>query len=379
MQNRNRLKLNALTMRDNQKFGDFISTYLRIFEGTNDLDSKEAAIKMTAALNAPIATVDRSVSNKETVRACTLPCTHFQYLTCAWPPSDITAVKVPLLTTWVLWNTVQTLVYQAISHSVVPPPSFVESSSMPHQIIHSINKVSFTSNVQATGIVSLGPRKFKSIALQDLGSSLNVMDPAIAEALHLKRSSLNVPIEAEFANLQTALLTESVETTMRIGSYVTSIQFVICPIGHQIILGCPWFESIEVLKLTLSKQVFQFRQSNGPTISFPTLSPSSLIRERIKMGQQLDTMTRQAKQKSQQITKTRPIATITAKELEGIRKACKIYRIDIKEVTGEPTASLGKDATTITPGVLSLFPQIIQDLLRKYADRFEPPKIFELN
>jgi hypothetical protein len=36
MQNRNRLKLNALTMRDNQKLGDFISMYLRIFEGTND-------------------------------------------------------------------------------------------------------------------------------------------------------------------------------------------------------------------------------------------------------------------------------------------------------------------------------------------------------
>ena len=56
-----------------------------------------------------------------------------------------------------------------------------------------------------------------------------------------------------------------------------------------------------------------------------------------------------------------------------LRLIRKIYRIDIKEVTGEPTASLGKDATTRTPGVLSLFPQTIQDLLRKYADRFEPP------
>ena len=138
------------------------------------------------------------MSNKETVRACTLPCTHFQYLTCAWPPTNTTTVKVPLLTTWAyaLWNTVQTFLYQAISHTVVPPPSFVEPSSVPHQIIHSINNVSFVSNVQATGIVFLGPRKLKSIALQDLGSSLNVMDPAMAEALHLKRSPLDVPIEA---------------------------------------------------------------------------------------------------------------------------------------------------------------------------------------
>ena len=46
------------------------------------------------------ATVDRSVSNKEKVRACTLPCTHFQYLTCARPPTNTTTVQVPLLTTW---------------------------------------------------------------------------------------------------------------------------------------------------------------------------------------------------------------------------------------------------------------------------------------
>ena len=38
-------------MRDNQKLGDFISTYLRIFEGTNDLDSQEAAVKMTAGVS----------------------------------------------------------------------------------------------------------------------------------------------------------------------------------------------------------------------------------------------------------------------------------------------------------------------------------------
>ena len=90
------------------------------------------------------------------------------------------------------------------------------------------------------------------------------MDPSLASKLGLKWSLVPEPVTAEFANKSTTVLDRMVTTIVDVGSYRAEISFLLCEIGNQVILGVPWFETID-LSLSLRRQQFQFTVPGSTT------------------------------------------------------------------------------------------------------------------
>jgi hypothetical protein len=158
-----------------------------------------------------------------------------------------------------------------------------------------------------------------------------------------------------FENGNSTLIHQTTTAAITIGSYTARLTFLICPIGNQIILGTPWFSSVEA-SVCLGQQTnpFQFK-SAGKLYNFPLMTETSL-----------ENWNQQTKKK---------IGFITAKELERQHRTASIFDIDIKEIVDESSTQgkLSSEATAKDAGVLNGFPIDLQKLIQQFADQFDPP------
>ena len=137
------------------------------------------------------------------------------------------------------------------------------------------------------------------------------------------------------------------------------MKFLLCPIGPQVILGTPWFETVKVL-ISLKKKQFLFRPSESVSskkwFSFPLTPSHELAAWKRKYLQKQPKIGRPAEELAQPL-----IARVSLKELERYWKSSTVFHVDLKEVDelesiteGKDQGKLNPEATARDPGVLSI-------------------------
>ena len=95
--------------------------------------------------------------------------------------------------------------------------------------------------------------------LADLGAQASLISPEWAERLGLETIQLAEPIEATFANGSKHLMETYIVTEIRIGkTYSAIVPLLVCPIGDQVILGIPWFDTIKAT-IDTGNRAFNFQ------------------------------------------------------------------------------------------------------------------------
>jgi len=190
--------------------------------------------------------------------------------------------------------------------------------------------------------------------LLDIGANCNLIDQNIVERLNLPKLTLEEPIEAEFANGTTYLMTEYTKLELKMGNYLATISFILCPIGPILILGTPWYEEVKTT-IDLYKQCFTFYERAWPssTVFAPTkytlklLSKKDFTKWMVELGTMPANHLKSVKQRAP--TKTpRFIGLMTTNELERIKKNARIYSIELQEILEESPSEpskLSPDAT----------------------------------
>ena len=225
------------------------------------------------------------------------------------------------------------------------------------------------------------------------------------------------PIEAEFANGTTFRMSQAARLHLYMGDYSADLEFLVCPVGQQLILGTPWYEDV-LATIDLGSKKISFKERAWPGAPYfapkvyrvPLMTKTDLIKFRIKWGKKHHGQ----KTKHKQIIKNhrkniRFVATITSKELERIAKSCQIFNVlyhqiedsQSKEVLRGEESNSGfvKEVTVLDEnGIIEVTPPAIHpeatarsedalaslspdavEVVTKYATVFDPPTMLPPN
>jgi DNA-binding transcriptional MerR regulator len=227
--------------------------------------------------------------------------------------------------------------------------------------------------------------------LLDIGANCNLIDPIIAHSLNLVLKPVEEPIEAEFANGSSYIMTHCTTFKLNIGSYTTGVDCLVCPIGKQIILGTPWYEEI-LATVDVRSQLFSFKERAWPGASFfapqeftfPLLTKKEIIKWQIQNGASIKTQKKTLDQTHIQNKQTSShIAMIKGKELERIKKSCLIYNVTYRHLKNDQDKEvpdfevqhpkMDPDATAHTPEAMSMLSPAAVEIVQQYSSIFDPP------
>lgn len=261
----------------------------------------------------------------------------------------------------------------------------------PNKIISQLDGEVFSSEAQAVTMGRIGTetKNLKMPILADLGAQASLISPEWADKLALEVISLEEPIEATFANGSQHRIDTYVVTEVRIGStYLATVSLLVCPIGDQVILGMPWFDTIKA-EIDIGNKLFQFQprfwaKSKGTLKhwhQFPLASPLELVKWNSKQKRTKDLKledSNKSKSKSnipvaKKDRSGKYIALIKLDEVKRYRKNAQIYHIDIKEAEAGEIKKLDPESTVKDIQNWSQWPPELKDLATRYQDRFEPP------
>jgi len=138
----------------------------------------------------------------------------------------------------------------------------------PQTIFQAIDRAPFKSALQFTTIATImGPteKSIKVTTTADTGAGINCISPELVAKLQLVEKAMDDPEEVQFANQATLVLDKFVRLKVQTGrAYSEEILLAVCPIGNQILLGTPWWESIKVVELTSRAKKFSFKSEVFP-------------------------------------------------------------------------------------------------------------------
>ena len=228
-------------------------------------------------------------------------------------------------------------------------------SGVPHRSTQEMSTMALFKN--ASG-------RFKSTpTLADTGAQVNCMSPELAEKLGLEIHNLTEPIVATFANQAEEELDSYVITEIKIGkTYLGKVQFVLCPVGDQVILGMPWWASIKaILEIGTNKFSFQ-RLIPGTRECYPEVHQFPLLSVQEVLGT-----------KKPQTSLIQTVNAKTALRITRNRKTKFVYAIDIKEIT-RGQQDIGKTEQTPEEWLTTTEQnEDVKQLVAEFRDRFRPP------
>jgi hypothetical protein len=135
-----------------------------------------------------------------------------------------------------------------------------------------MDKTPFKSAFQFTAIaIATGPTggSTQVATTADTGAGINCISPELVAKLQLVEEQMDQKEEVQFANQETLVLDKYVRVKIQIGKeYSREILLAVCPVGDQILLGTPWWDSIKVVELTTRLGRFSFQTEAFPQATF---------------------------------------------------------------------------------------------------------------
>ncbi|MBV5280418.1 MAG: aspartyl protease family protein, partial [Actinobacteria bacterium] len=242
----------------------------------------------------------------------------------------------------------------------------------PQTILKAIDRAPFKSALQFTTIATTTGPTGKSIEVTttaDTGAGINCISPELVAKLQLVEEAMDDPEEVQFANQATLVLDKFVRLNIQIGrAYSKEVLLAVCPIGNQILLGTPWWESIKVVELTSRAKKFSFKSEAFPgsnffhpkIYSFPFASAGDLL----SFGKKQPRPT---------------IRQVTSKMINRMARNHNnlIFQVDLKAVLEGESQPVQK-VQTEEDYIVEWFkndttPSDIKRMVEEFKDRFQPP------
>jgi hypothetical protein len=191
--------------------------------------------------------------------------------------------------------------------------------------------------------------------LIDSGSSSNIVSDRLTPSLVVR--PLETPIQAEFANGSSSVLTEKTTVPLVIDGVHHEVPSLIAPIASDMILGTPWIQDNAPVTFHLPGTITYKHDNTERSVS--TLPLAAILKQQEKPPKKTKRGT--------------VILPISVQELQNIRNSCQIFHVDLKAQSD--AQKIDPDATSYNMEEFASLDPLAQILVHKYKDIFQAPTV----